>query len=939
VYKRQPNDSVLKVKLDQLNEFQAVQEELVNEQKLDLIAREKGHIKPDVLRAEIYPEYMEPAFGEQARWDEKKVESLLKEEAALRSKLEKVARLNEKKLGSSFDPELAAENEVISELYQSSNERSAALKAGNTMEQLPEDQLKLALGAESPKLFEHTYSSLSEAQRALNRLQLIEDSLDTSMDNLNQDDASQRKQGKIIEAQLAFVRNQSANIETQLVALQQEDKTNEQPVIAEVDTTSVQPADEHPIDQQIAGNVRALTVQKSIPMANATVDYVATIQKTDTSLVAKENTLSLLQTVQEVMRMNEAQKNNVVVLTTSPHLSALKSSLTMAIGQINAQLSMVEQDSDKQALITEKQALQAAIVSITQLESRLQLEKAISNSMSEGLTETVSREEELEMTANIQYPAVLEKVKELHTLEKQLTAQLEALNRRRGIIDATTDPEQRIQQIDSLNQLSKEYEAQKLIYLKKNEALDQSITQLVGTTLKWKNVLEREVMPTKNTVIADIVVPLVGNGFEVQNTTVVRLQKTIPLGIKPLSGLVYRVQVGAFAKPIPEALFKEFTPVTGEKLDNGITRYLAGYFNSRNTVVTAQKQIQALGYTDAFVVAYCDGNRISLAEARRLEDLGLCVPKNQDSMVIEVVTNTIAQLPKDSIEKYTPTVQPSDYNKAPGAAVAKAVEETKGLFYTVQVGVYNMPVSAEQVKNISPLITKRLDNGQIRYSSGIFISLDDARLKRKEAISRGILDAFITAYYNGERISIDEARKIIAEKGESVLATEAVTSVQEPIEQVPSKKDPVQPSLKREAQLVSKSEYSSFPRTEMERLNTYGSFYYDTTDLKIKSTVYSNVGSIPSLMGWEFDTLMNPGMPLTVNSYQLTIDLPTDGISGQFANWLLRSSIRYRVVEKASNRSMVFYLNDYESALKLESLLNSMGIEQILMIGVEEAGE
>jgi hypothetical protein len=38
------------------------------------------------------------------------------------------------------------------------------------------------------------------------------------------------------------------------------------------------------------------------------------------------------------------------------------------------------------------------------------------------------------------------------------------------------------------------------------------------------------------------------------------------------------------------------------------------------------------------------------------------------------------------------------YNQAPGAVKAEAIELRKGLFFTVQIGVYNKPVTAGVLK-------------------------------------------------------------------------------------------------------------------------------------------------------------------------------------------------------------------------------------------------
>ena len=120
--------------------------------------------------------------------------------------------------------------------------------------------------------------------------------------------------------------------------------------------------------------------------------------------------------------------------------------------------------------------------------------------------------------------------------------------------------------------------------------------------------------------------------------------------------MVYRVQVGAFRRPIPQNLYKEFRPVSGEKLKNGLTVYMAGYFNSQEKVLNARKEIRSFGYSDAFVVAYCNGKRIKFWEAKKLEANGECIPLNNNEFFAEIVKKTsdevnVSELTKELIQK------------------------------------------------------------------------------------------------------------------------------------------------------------------------------------------------------------------------------------------------------------------------------------------------
>jgi hypothetical protein len=132
-------------------------------------------------------------------------------------------------------------------------------------------------------------------------------------------------------------------------------------------------------------------------------------------------------------------------------------------------------------------------------------------------------------------------------------------------------------------------------------------------------------------------------------------------------------------------------------------------------------------------------------------------------------SNFEPQTPNSSTDFNPNTTADDYYQNAEGAAEANQVEVLKGLFYTVQVGVYSKPVAAAKIYNISPLNSERLVNGTIRYTTGIFNNLDRASARKEEIKSIGVSDAFITAYYNGKKISITEARAKFQEQGVEIL--------------------------------------------------------------------------------------------------------------------------------------------------------------------------
>lgn len=106
---------------------------------------------------------------------------------------------------------------------------------------------------------------------------------------------------------------------------------------------------------------------------------------------------------------------------------------------------------------------------------------------------------------------------------------------------------------------------------------------------------------------------------------------------------------------------------------------------------------------------------------------------------------------------------PSDF------AVAIDVNNIKGLFYTVQIGVYKNPVTPQILLNITPLNIQKTDKGNLRYTTGIFVDIPNAQVRMDEIIKMGVVDAYITAYYNGERITITESKRLIEEEGVKVM--------------------------------------------------------------------------------------------------------------------------------------------------------------------------
>jgi hypothetical protein len=249
----------------------------------------------------------------------------------------------------------------------------------------------------------------------------------------------------------------------------------------------------------------------------------------------------------------------------------------------------------------------------------------------------------------------------------------------------------------------------------------------------------------------------------------------IPVDQPVPSGIVYKVQIGAFRNPIPVDLFKGIQPLNAESAGNGITRYTAGLFTEFANADAAKNEIRAMGYPDAFVVAFRDGKRISVAEARGTSNQNNIAantnnpntnnsntnnPNTNNPNTNNSNTNNSNTSNTNNSNTNNPNTNNSNTSVATNAAPSTDVTTVQGLFYTVQVGVYSRPVTAEKLYNLTGLFSERTANGYIRYAAGKYDNLNAAVNAKNGIVNTGIRDAFVTAYFNGQRISVERAQEL-----------------------------------------------------------------------------------------------------------------------------------------------------------------------------------
>ncbi len=190
----------------------------------------------------------------------------------------------------------------------------------------------------------------------------------------------------------------------------------------------------------------------------------------------------------------------------------------------------------------------------------------------------------------------------------------------------------------------------------------------------------------------------------------------------------YKVQIGAYKDGEEPTELSNFPDVEMEVYGQ-YKRYLSGDFSSYNDANQHKKSVKEKGFGDAFVVAYNNGKRVA-------------APGEQ--------TNVITKNDLSSSKEST-SLDPDGYKLSKVLIMA-------------QVGLYRGDIPSDLKEQFSklPNITKQVTaHGVIRYMTGNFKNLSEATAFKEELTKNGFPDAFLVAYYDSERVKIQEIVEIL----------------------------------------------------------------------------------------------------------------------------------------------------------------------------------
>ena len=104
-------------------------------------------------------------------------------------------------------------------------------------------------------------------------------------------------------------------------------------------------------------------------------------------------------------------------------------------------------------------------------------------------------------------------------------------------------------------------------------------------------------------------------------------------------------------------------------------------------------------------------------------------------------------------------MKPGSDSSQIGNTLIKNLSEIKGVFYTIQIGAFNKNTIPPTLQKYKVVFRGSVDDSTVRYTTGIFDDLEEARAEA-DKISKTGINAFVIAYNKGKKITFAEAKKM-----------------------------------------------------------------------------------------------------------------------------------------------------------------------------------
>lgn len=214
---------------------------------------------------------------------------------------------------------------------------------------------------------------------------------------------------------------------------------------------------------------------------------------------------------------------------------------------------------------------------------------------------------------------------------------------------------------------------------------------------------------------------------------------------KTITGLKFKVEIGAVTDTNDFKLqyLEKYGKITTKIYPDGVTRYTFGPFETLDEA-EAFKQMLAdkeADQKDAFVTVFVFGQRKTVGEYKKeVIAKGPCETEN--------IVDFSWFIGKDLNDKKV-------YAKMIGMAKNICAD---GLEFKVQIAAYRFPKNYkwDHLKQYGEPLVLNYPDKITRFTQGQFTTVGDAEVLRQKIIKSGQKDAWITPFYNGKRILLED---------------------------------------------------------------------------------------------------------------------------------------------------------------------------------------
>lgn len=237
------------------------------------------------------------------------------------------------------------------------------------------------------------------------------------------------------------------------------------------------------------------------------------------------------------------------------------------------------------------------------------------------------------------------------------------------------------------------------------------------------------------------------------------VSKPKPEKLKHKKGIIFKIQVGVFKELLPLGKYGIYSPISFDAFKNNpLRRFMLCEFRSSEAAEHVLKKIKAKGMKSAYIIGYIDGKRFPYSTAKARLVINDEYKKNKKKELAsftekpESVDDSSKPIAKKKSVKIKYGTKKYDFAKG------KDVTKTKGLIYGIQLGLFSLPKTNHQLKQIRPLLEIKTSQGT-KFLKGPYYTYESANSDKIFVIEKGFESAYIKAFLNGKQIPTKEARK------------------------------------------------------------------------------------------------------------------------------------------------------------------------------------